>query len=328
MRNTDHPNRLDAPAVRLTSRAKRNAIDINALERRIDLIERRLDDASQRHVADRREGIMVPCGGAKVTKSNPLGLRRGHHRSPDAARAFYRGNYERAARLGVGRVVWHMLAGWEQEHTMAGAAAVLGAMGDRADVWVEETSRFLEAHPRASVGVYLSAHVPRSWRSVRADDILPWEAYDHANQSHRRMMIQNIIRPLVDAGVTEVWFDHASPAEFRPGVLDLCDHLRDRLGVHCVIEALPLDARGGLDALRRAGAGAQHRFIAIRDPDGRWTWPAEAEVNVLLSRHSGAPMPNDSIVDDYRRRGGVVWSMHESFDRLLAPAEVAQASRL
>jgi hypothetical protein len=290
------------------------------------------------YVPDRRPGIMLPCGGSPRTAENPLGLRGGQHVSPQQARAFYRAGYARAERNGVSRVVWHMPAGWGGavmvEETMRGASQSLAAMGDRAVVWLEETRAFLKRRPGASVGVYVSAQVPRD-TFVAGNPGDDFEPYRHDDQSHRRRMITEIIQPYLDGGVTEIWFDHGSPREYRPEIVRLCRFLREQYGVHVVMEALPLnlDRSPNLATMKDVPSGALHRFFVAFDRRNEWKWPEDVEVHVLLSKHEAVvptrTLATEADVRSYIDRGFVVWSMHEDFDPLLRLAleahEAAQA---
>jgi len=289
-------------------------------------IEREREAAIIGYVPDRRPGIMLPCGGSPRTAENPLGLRGGQHVSPQQARAFYRAGYARAERNGVSRVVWHMPAGWGGavmvEETMRGASQSLAAMGERAAVWLEETRAFLKRRPTASVGVYVSAQVPRD-TLVAGNPGDDFEPYRHDDQSHRRRMITEIIQPYLDAGVTEIWFDHGSPREYRSEIVRLCRFLREQYGVHVVMEALPLnlDRSPDLATMKDVPSGALHRFFVAFDRRNEWKWLEDMEVHVLLSKHEAIvpsrTLATEADVRSYIDRGFVVWSMHEDFDPLL-----------
>ncbi len=279
-------------------------------------------------VPDPRPGILVPCAGAGSTTGNPLGLRAGQHLSPAHARAFYRSQYQRAERLGVERVIWHMPAGFDEEG-MAGRTAVLSVMGERGPVFLEEAAAFRTRNPDASVGVYISSKVPQTIYSTESEDILPWEIYDHENERHYQVMIEDILRPLAEAGFREVWFDNGSLPAGREDMLKLCDELRIRFGMHTIIEAYPR-TMGELDTdyMPRLGSAATHRFNVIAnelrgfDP---WVAPADTEMILLLSRHliEGAAhrsTPRMSDVQDYMSRGMLIFSMDQRLDMLLEPA--------
>jgi len=294
------------------------------------------DDAGEFELAyepDLRPGLVVPVAGGNVTPQNPLGLREGQHVGPMQARRFFQRHYARAERHDLQRVVWHMLAGWEQEHTMRGAAAVLEAMEPyRREIWIEETRAFLERNPDSDVGVYLSAHVPRTWRSVRAEDILPWEPYDHENPRHREIMIDKIIRPLAEVGLTEIWFDNSAPPQYRAEMAKLFEYLREEMDLHAVMEGIPInpDKSLALDTLEWAPASALHRFFVNFDPDNSWRAPDGAEIIVLLSMHESKRFPDRTVatretVADYVRRGITPFAMSEAFDSLVA--EVARERR-
>lgn len=269
------------------------------------------------YVRDARPGLMIPCAGAPRTIDNPRGLRENHHRSEAAARAFYRRHYQRAERHGVARVVWHMPAGWVEQDGMRGSIAVLDAMGERARPFLEEARAFKARNPGATVGVYLSGQMPVHY--LASDEALAaqWEPYVHDRADHRSLLIDRVIAPLVEAGFTEFWFDHTSNPEYRADVLKLFQSLRERFGVHCVMEALPRRTDGSLDAevMRQTASGALHRFMTSLwkgDP-----WPEGAEVNVILSTHGGVEPAGAAEIERYRAAGAVLWSMNERYDELI-----------
>lgn len=269
------------------------------------------------YVRDARPGLMIPCAGAPRTADNPRGMRENHHRSEAAARAFYRRHYQRAERFGITRVVWHMPAGWVEQDGMRGSIAVLDAMGERARPFLEEARAFKNRNPGATVGVYLSGQMPLHYLATDEALAAQWEPYSHDRADHRAMMIDRVIAPLVEAGFTEFWFDHTSHPEYRDESLKLFQELRDRFGVHCVMEALPRRADGtlDLDVMRQAPCGALHRFMTSLwkgDP-----WPEGAEVNVILSTHGGVEPAGAAEIERYRAAGAVLWSMNERYDELI-----------
>lgn len=224
------------------------------------------------------------------TSLNPLGLRGNQWRSLDHARQFYRQHYLRAEQMGITRVVWHMPAGF-QESGMRGRFAVLSVMGERADVFIQETRAFLDRNPDASIGVYVSAYMPQRIDRWRDEDILPYEPYDHENSAHR-MMVDQVAAPLVEAGIREIWLDNSAPTEYRENMLALANYLRERYGVYTVFEGVPNTRTRGsstrsldMSVLNNFAAMGIHRLLLVRDPGSQWVIPADTEVIAVLTDH-------------------------------------------
>lgn len=276
----------------------------------------------------RRRGLLVPCAGAVNTSLNPLGLRANQWRSLEHARQFYRQNYLRAEQLGIDRIIWHMPAGF-QESGMRGRFAVLSVMGDRGEVFIQETRAFLDRFPNASIGVYVSAYMPQRLDRWRDEEILPYEPYDHQNSRHRAM-VDAMVAPLVEAGIREIWLDNSAPTEYRDNMLALANYLRERYGVYTVFEGVPNVRQRGttqrqldMTVLENFAAMGIHRLLLVRDPEARWVIPAETEVIAVLTDHDvnrqgGSTPPTEEQVRDYIRRGFTIFSMSPEHDAYLA----------
>lgn len=275
----------------------------------------------------RMRGLLVPCAGAASSEENPLGLRDRQHRSTEDARRFYRKHYDRAESLGLRRIIWHMPAGY-QESGMRGRFAVLSVMGERAEVWLEELARFRARNPDASVGVYISAFLPRTIDSWREEDILPPEPFNPADLRHVDM-VHRTMRPLVEAGIREVWLDNSAPTEHRTSMRALADYLRLKFGLYVVFEGVPnIRVRGTtqrqLDwsVLSHYAAMGTHRLHLLRDPNRLWVIPEQAEVIAVLADHDinrsgGETPPTIEDVRSYIDRGMTLFSMKELYDDFL-----------
>lgn len=267
---------------------------------------------------DRRDGIIVPCAGNN--RNPPLGLRV---QSPDQWRLFYQRHYARLVELGLDRLIWHMPAGFGDADGMAGSAAVLGAMApEHRAVFLEDLANFKAgAGADKSVGVYISARLISDTQIIGA----PAEPYDHENPRHVEIMYR-ILRPLAEAGISEVWFDAASTDEVRGDILRLADDLVRDLGLHVVIEAMPRYGDGHeTETYRRVGACALHRFMVDKQLELADA-PPGAEAIVMLSNHAIASAPDRSTptaadVQNYRARGYTIFSMSEGLDPLLSAGE-------
>lgn len=275
----------------------------------------------------RARGLLVPCAGAAGTEINPLGLRDRQHRSLEDARRFYRKHYDRAEALGIRRVIWHMPNGF-QESGMRGRFAVLTVMGDRGQIWLEELARFRQRQPDASVGVYISAYLPRTIDSWREEDILPAEPFNVADARHIDM-VDRTVRPLMQAGVREIWLDNSAPTDHRAAMLALANLIRLKYGLYVVFEGVPnIRVRGTtqrqLDwsVLTDFAAMGTHRLHLLRDPNRQWIIPQHAEVIAVLADHDinrsgGETPPTPDDVRSYIDRGMTLFSMKELYDHFL-----------
>jgi len=217
-----------------------------------------------------------------------------------------------------GIIVWDFedpTVAHEQDRRQAEAMrlAVDAAGASRAEVWKQEVRRFLTRNPRATVGVAISPFVPLSTESTDISEYRGWEIFDFENPAHYRMMVNEIIQPLVLAGVTELWFDRGPAESFGPDILELCAHLRQRFNLHCMLYPHAIDSLGeeDRDALRIVG-------FATEAPAPDQPLPAltlqDEEIGLILR---GSPGPPGEAIEAWRERGFVLWSADERFDQHL-----------
>lgn len=295
---------------------------------------------------NRTPGVWSANGGRTWRPENPFGLRAGMWRDAEHYRSWLRAEYARAAAMyeplgGRVRIIHHQPAGWNTEDidddgvsdfTMSGAlvtqATMNGTMPNgtelypwRWDIFREELAAFLDEFPNATVGVYMSGDVPRTLESMHHSVAWPTEDYDHENERHQRIMIDEVIAPLVDIGVTEFWFDHTSEPDEVDDAVALMEAIRARWGVAGGMEAYPRDESKELrqDILSRVPAVAMHRFNKTRGRDATWEFPPadESEMLVVLKGYrSGDTIPPPTLEDAvaYAARGQIVMSGKADYD--------------
>lgn len=236
-----------------------------------------------------QHGLLVRCGGAPRTPDNPLSVNRDLLSDP---REFFSKQAERVravhAITGDARIVFHMLNGWDTDG-MVSSAAVLDAMPPERREAFEAVVGELVAGG-ITVGVYTACKVPLTSDSVSLTDTGAVELFDWGNPRHRRVMLDEIVQPLLDIGVTEIWYDNSSPLSQRANVAMLGSAIEDR-GGRMIYEAIPRLEDGSLDraTLRLHGSSALERYIADREREDWYPLPSDArELIAVISAH-GAP---------------------------------------
>ena len=181
-------------------------------------------------------------------------------------------------------------------------AARAATSGSRGAVWTQETRRFIMRNPRATVGVAISPFVPFSTETTDLNEYRGYEVYDHENPAHYRMMVNEIIQPLVLAGVTELWFDRGPADSFGPDIDELCAHLKERFNLHCVLYPPRANELDEPD-----------------DPDRKPTHHREeSELNLVLFDAFEVAGAAERI-EAWREQGVVLWSGDPKWDAALWP---------
>lgn len=284
----------------------RQALD--AIETRLNAIEQRLARGGSSQGAgrtavpwqpDRRPGLLFDCAGDPVTNANPFGLIEDQWRSAAASRDFFRRRYEQADRFyqqaGFVRIIWRRTGGQRSGDAPAGLAGLAsldgrqwidGAWVDkhpwRRRIFLDETARFINDHPGATVGISMGALLPASWQSIDPAAAMPLTPFDPRDARHRRLAIDQIARPLAASGIHELWLEYADQPGHRESALALAQVIRESVPLHVVVIGPDSAGVAAADAneLKRSPLAFDAASLTL---PAEWAAPDGAELIVLAA---------------------------------------------
>jgi hypothetical protein len=260
--------------------------------------------------ADRRPVGWLPTHGAPASMENPDGLRSQFH-DPQAG---YEWLLRELTTRPFTRFIVHQPAGWQMtpaRGTRMGGAQYWPIDDQHLAMWKAAIRAAMRARPEITIGIYGSI----KGQYTHSTDMTDWRVFDFSSARDRWFVWHQVVKPWVDAGVYEYWFDNASPPDERRrnGLLFASWLMRARY-VHAGIEAIPNDAVGGNrelddDALETAPCLALLRYVRKTDPERRWNVRNRPyEVIVLIHPRPDEPEITIEELVDLLERGFVLGS--------------------
>lgn len=264
--------------------------------------------------ADRRSVAWITTHGAPRTPDNPEGLRR-QLLDPEEGYLWFMDHFLNRPQE---RFLIHNPAGWE-----------VGAPQPNAQYWPIQDARLARwkdairdaqrQRPEITIGIYGSLNL-RFTHSTRLLDDWHWAKF--SNLTDRWMVWQQAIRPWIDAGVYEYWWDNTS-GDGRSDAVLFSQWLADHHSVRAGIEAFPTDFVWGarrLDrkAMNKVPSLALLAFVRAFDGNNRWVGLGlnyEAIIILQPIRNESDPTIKEAI--GWRKRGFVLGSERKWDDLLL-----------